>query len=234
MNLSQCCGVLVISILPWAIFTYIVQRETCWKFHLHQIEMGQRWWFILLNPLPKVNMEPILKHPLNNSWTLWFYKNESRNWEENQRQVFSFDLNWIKPKRAFGFLFVCLFVPCHLFPTFLLFELLAIFSAWFSSLIIFGSTVQVATFDTVEDFWALMNYVSEANNLPVGSDYSLFKVMMMMMKTTMMMMMTIKPTTFPLAPTTVCSRWPKYSDQSKFCHTHIFSYNTRMLNTHFS
>ena len=36
--------------------------------------------------------------------------------------------------------------------------------------------MQVATFDTVEDFWALMNYVSEANNLPVGSDYSLFKV----------------------------------------------------------
>ena len=35
---------------------------------------------------------------------------------------------------------------------------------------------QVATFDTVEDFWALMNYISEANNLPVGSDYSLFKV----------------------------------------------------------
>ena len=34
----------------------------------------------------------------------------------------------------------------------------------------------MATFDTVEDFWALMNYVSEANNLPVGSDYSLFKV----------------------------------------------------------
>ena len=35
---------------------------------------------------------------------------------------------------------------------------------------------QVATFDTVEDFWTLLNYISEANNLPVGSDYSLFKV----------------------------------------------------------
>ena len=29
----------------------------------------------------------MLKHPLNSKWTLWFYKNESRNWEENQRQV---------------------------------------------------------------------------------------------------------------------------------------------------
>ena len=36
--------------------------------------------------------------------------------------------------------------------------------------------MQVATFDTVEDFWALMNYISEANNIPVGTDYSLFKV----------------------------------------------------------
>ena len=34
----------------------------------------------------------------------------------------------------------------------------------------------MATFDTVEDFWALMNYISEANNIPVGTDYSLFKV----------------------------------------------------------
>ena len=30
-----------------------------------------------------------MKHPLNSKWTLWFYKNESRNWEENQRQVVS-------------------------------------------------------------------------------------------------------------------------------------------------
>ena len=29
----------------------------------------------------------MMKHPLNSKWTLWFYKNESRNWEENQRQV---------------------------------------------------------------------------------------------------------------------------------------------------
>ena len=29
----------------------------------------------------------MMKRPLNSKWTLWFYKNESRNWEENQRQV---------------------------------------------------------------------------------------------------------------------------------------------------
>ena len=41
---------------------------------------------------------------------------------------------------------------------------------------LFVRDLQVATFDTVEDFWALMNYISEANNIPVGTDYSLFKV----------------------------------------------------------
>merc|ERR1711953_1357462 len=37
--------------------------------------------------LAEIDQGPSLKHPLNSSWTLWFYKNESRNWEENQRQV---------------------------------------------------------------------------------------------------------------------------------------------------
>ena len=41
-----------------------------------------------LNPSQSISIQgPSLKHPLNSSWTLWFYKNESRNWEENQRQV---------------------------------------------------------------------------------------------------------------------------------------------------
>lgn len=35
--------------------------------------------------------------------------------------------------------------------------------------------VEVATFDTVEDFWALYNHVEFAGRLPVGCDYSLFK-----------------------------------------------------------
>ena len=32
--------------------------------------------------------EKIIKHPLQNAWTLWFFKNDkSRTWEENQRPI---------------------------------------------------------------------------------------------------------------------------------------------------
>ena len=32
--------------------------------------------------------EKVLKHPLQNAWTLWFFKNDkSRTWEENQRPI---------------------------------------------------------------------------------------------------------------------------------------------------
>jgi translation initiation factor 4E len=35
-----------------------------------------------------VNPGKVMKHPLQNSWTLWFFKNEkNRNWEQNQRQI---------------------------------------------------------------------------------------------------------------------------------------------------
>jgi hypothetical protein len=34
------------------------------------------------------NPESIIKHPLENSWTLWYFKNDrNRQWEENQREV---------------------------------------------------------------------------------------------------------------------------------------------------
>nr|QBH73400.1 eukaryotic translation initiation factor 4e [Liposcelis bostrychophila] len=34
----------------------------------------------------------LIKHPLQNTWTLWYYENDrSKTWEENQREVFSFD-----------------------------------------------------------------------------------------------------------------------------------------------
>jgi len=32
-----------------------------------------------------------VKHPLENKWTLWFYENRSKVWEENVREVASFD-----------------------------------------------------------------------------------------------------------------------------------------------
>ena len=39
-----------------------------------------------------VSPEKIIKHPLQNAWTLWFFKNDkSRSWEENQRQVMTVD-----------------------------------------------------------------------------------------------------------------------------------------------
>ena len=32
--------------------------------------------------------EKIIKHPLQNAWTLWFFKNDkARSWEENQRPI---------------------------------------------------------------------------------------------------------------------------------------------------
>ena len=52
---------------------------------------------------------PSLKHPLNSSWTLWFYKNESRNWEENQRQVSRHNFI-LRPSKIFNR--ICLFALC--------------------------------------------------------------------------------------------------------------------------
>lgn len=35
--------------------------------------------------------EMLLKHPLQNKWTLWFFKNDrNRSWEENQRPIITF------------------------------------------------------------------------------------------------------------------------------------------------
>jgi len=35
--------------------------------------------------------ELVAKHTLENKWTLWFYENKSRIWEENIHEVTSFD-----------------------------------------------------------------------------------------------------------------------------------------------
>ncbi|XP_042861987.1 eukaryotic translation initiation factor 4E-like isoform X2 [Penaeus japonicus] len=62
----------------------------------------------------------LIKHPLQNTWTLWFFKIESnRSWEDCQ--------------------------------------------------------VEIASFNTVEDFWALYNHIEPASRLKVGCDYSMFK-----------------------------------------------------------
>lgn len=39
-----------------------------------------------------VDMDLLIKHPLQNQWTLWFFKNDrAKGWEENQREVIHFD-----------------------------------------------------------------------------------------------------------------------------------------------
>ncbi|XP_015605883.1 eukaryotic translation initiation factor 4E-1A isoform X2 [Cephus cinctus] len=36
--------------------------------------------------------ELLIKHPLQNTWTLWYYENDrTKNWEQNQREITSFD-----------------------------------------------------------------------------------------------------------------------------------------------
>lgn len=36
--------------------------------------------------------ELMIKHPLQNSWTLWFFKNDkTKQWEENQREIITFN-----------------------------------------------------------------------------------------------------------------------------------------------
>ena len=49
---------------------------------------------IMAKSVPSVSVSPekVIKHPLQNAWTLWFFKNDkSRSWEENQRQVMTVD-----------------------------------------------------------------------------------------------------------------------------------------------
>lgn len=64
--------------------------------------------------------EMLIKHPLQNRWSLWFYMNDkTKAWEEN--------------------------------------------------------LLEITSFDTVEDFWALYNHIEVASKLKIGCDYALFK-----------------------------------------------------------
>lgn len=41
---------------------------------------------------PLASPETVLKHPLENNWTLWYYRNDKyKPWEENQQEVMSFN-----------------------------------------------------------------------------------------------------------------------------------------------
>ncbi|CAI6345259.1 unnamed protein product [Macrosiphum euphorbiae] len=63
--------------------------------------------------------ELVVKHPLENKWTLWFFENKSKIWEENIHEV--------------------------------------------------------ASFDTVEDFWCLFNHIKRPSQLSNQCDYNYFK-----------------------------------------------------------
>ncbi|XP_068158971.1 eukaryotic translation initiation factor 4E1-like [Drosophila tropicalis] len=64
--------------------------------------------------------DPLAKHPLQNTWTLWYLENDrSKSWEDMQNEI--------------------------------------------------------SSFDTVEDFWSLYNYIKPPSEIKMGSDYSLFK-----------------------------------------------------------
>jgi translation initiation factor 4E len=67
-----------------------------------------------------VDPELLIKHPLQNTWALWYFKNDKRN-------------NWLDNQKI------------------------------------------ITTFSTVEDFWALFNYIQPASKLAPGCDYSMFK-----------------------------------------------------------
>jgi len=42
--------------------------------------------------LEEIPPELLYKHPLNNTWTLWYFENDKkRSWEENQREIISFE-----------------------------------------------------------------------------------------------------------------------------------------------
>jgi len=60
----------------------------------HEIEENQDQLGDIVETMESVklsdNLDPekIIKHPLQNAWTLWFFKNDkTRSWEENQRPI---------------------------------------------------------------------------------------------------------------------------------------------------
>ena len=47
---------------------------------------------LLLLPFQTLTKELMVKHPLQNRWSLWFFKNDkAKNWAANLRQITTFD-----------------------------------------------------------------------------------------------------------------------------------------------
>ncbi len=50
--------------------------------HMDSVKMSENGGEVMSSP------EKVVKHPLQNAWTLWFFKNDKgRTWEENQRSI---------------------------------------------------------------------------------------------------------------------------------------------------
>jgi translation initiation factor 4E len=46
-----------------------------------------------VKPMPMADIpRDVIKHPLQNSWTLWYFENDrAKNWEDNQVEIYNFD-----------------------------------------------------------------------------------------------------------------------------------------------
>jgi translation initiation factor 4E len=44
------------------------------------------------NAQAELPVSQVIKHPLQNSWTLWFYENDrNKSWEDNQVEIYTFN-----------------------------------------------------------------------------------------------------------------------------------------------
>lgn len=74
--------------------------------------------------IESIQPELLYKHPLNNTWTLWYFENDKkRSWEENQREITSFEtvedfwrlVKWNELFQEFIFNFVSLFYQIKIY-----------------------------------------------------------------------------------------------------------------------
>jgi len=99
----------------------------------------------------EINNEILIKHPLQNRWTLWFFDNTfSKNWEDNQRLVINFD-------------------TIEDFWRFVVFYLLLLQTeeSIFMIAVLLTSCFLIC--------FSLFNHIKPASELRQGCDYSLFK-----------------------------------------------------------
>jgi translation initiation factor 4E len=67
----------------------IIIEEKCVEEQLGElVDKVECMKIVNTNGIVSESPEKIIKHPLQNAWTLWFFKNDkSRTWEDNQRPI---------------------------------------------------------------------------------------------------------------------------------------------------